>query len=95
MLVFDYPSVTADSGYKSEEGYSYLEKTISFLISSSRRMRRGKNAISRKISVNRKICVPNEPIHPGERALTTMSSKYFYFVGNQDEIGNTLALYGI
>lgn len=53
-LGFRYPSVTADSGYESEEGYTYLKEAGQNLISNHRLMKNGKSVVLNRISVNGK-----------------------------------------
>ena len=54
-LGFNYPSVTADSGYESEEGYSYLrEEGGSSHTLNLRPMKNGKSGVLNRISVNGK-----------------------------------------
>lgn len=50
-LGFRYPSVTADSGYESEEGYEYLKWNRP---EPPKRVRDGKRGVLRRISVNGK-----------------------------------------
>lgn len=54
-LGFRYPSVTADSGYESEEGYQYLRDQKQNHTSNRRPTRNGKSAVSDRISANVKI----------------------------------------
>lgn len=54
-LKFKYPSVIADLGYEREEGYEFLKENGQVPYIKPRVMRNGRNAVSRKISANRKI----------------------------------------
>lgn len=56
-LGFKYLSVTADSGYESEEGYEFLKGNKQIPYIKPRLMKNGKNAVLKRISANVKTWI--------------------------------------
>ncbi len=69
-LGFRYPSVSADSGYESEEAYDYLESRDQKHTSNPRPMRNGRSVVLRRTSadgktwsmIRKRIPIPVMPV---------------------------------
>ncbi len=90
-LGFRYPSVTADSGYESEEAYEYLKSQGQIPYSNRRPTKDGKREVLRKTSANGKIWRIRKrqtptPVHAGKTLREVFKKKQKSKSGYQSEV---------